>query len=67
MQQPVEVQVDEHEPIVERVSAIDRGPNSGNVGKGWLKTKASAIAVAGTPSSDPSCSARRRRSKLSSL
>jgi hypothetical protein len=31
MQQPVEVQVDEHEPIVERVAAIDVAKASGMV------------------------------------
>ena len=34
MQQPVEMQVDEHEPIVERVAAIDVAKASGMVCRG---------------------------------
>ena len=53
--------------VDERISAMLRGPNSAKVGNLWWSTKARAIAVAGTPRSAPSCSARARRSKFSSL
>src|SRR5699024_6306075 len=53
--------------VDERISPIVRGPNSAKVGNFWCSTKASAIAVAGTPRSRPSSSARARRSKFSSL
>src|SRR5699024_2794813 len=53
--------------VDDRISAMLRGPNSGKVGNFWCSTNARAIAVAGTPRSRPSSSARARRSKLSSL
>ena len=53
--------------VEERISPMLRGPNRAKVGNCWCSTKASAIAVAGTPRSAPSSPARARRSKFSSL
>ena len=53
--------------VEERISPMLRGPNRAKVGNCWCSTKASAIAVAGTPRSAPSSSARARRSKFASL